>query len=103
MSASIQPIDFPNPEMIDPTRPRSSYRNQGAGFHLCPGIDFASPPPRAPARGGRRGRARWVRCRPIRDKRVHIPRCVGEMEPVAWELVRRCEFKSIGRGGGFFC
>ncbi len=37
----IQPIDFPNPEVIDPTRPRASYRNQGAGFHLCPGIDFA--------------------------------------------------------------
>ncbi len=41
MSASIQLIYFPNPEMIDPIRPRSSYRNQGAGFHLCPGIDFA--------------------------------------------------------------
>jgi len=39
--AGMNPIDFPNPEVIDPTRPRASYRNQGAGFHLCPGIDFA--------------------------------------------------------------
>lgn len=37
----LQPDDFPNPAQVDPTRPASIYRNQGAGFHCCPGVDFA--------------------------------------------------------------
>jgi len=39
-NAHLNPIDFPNPETVDPTRPRDSYQLQGSGFHLCPGISF---------------------------------------------------------------
>ena len=37
-----QPDDFPNPTTVDPTRPKSSYNLQGAGFHGCPGVDFVA-------------------------------------------------------------
>lgn len=40
-NAQTNPVDFPDPYKVDPTRPRSAYQNQGAGFHLCPGINFA--------------------------------------------------------------
>lgn len=41
-SYTIQPADFPNPTAVDPTRPKESYQLQGAGFHNCPGVDFAA-------------------------------------------------------------
>lgn len=41
-SYTIQPADFPNPTAVDPTRPKDSYQLQGAGFHNCPGVDFAA-------------------------------------------------------------
>ena len=37
-----QPNDFPNPTTVDPTRPKSAYNLQGAGFHGCPGVDFVA-------------------------------------------------------------
>ncbi|KAI0081382.1 heme peroxidase [Panus rudis PR-1116 ss-1] len=40
-NAQLNPKDFPNPTQVDPRRPRESYNNQGAGFHNCPGINFA--------------------------------------------------------------
>jgi hypothetical protein len=36
-----QPVDFPNPDKVDPTRPRERYQLQGAGFHNCPGVTYA--------------------------------------------------------------
>lgn len=39
---TMQPADFPNPTAVDPTRPKDSYQLQGAGFHNCPGVDFAA-------------------------------------------------------------
>ncbi|KAI5117535.1 hypothetical protein M0805_004768 [Coniferiporia weirii] len=41
-NANLNPQDFPNPTTVDPTRPKDSYQLQGAGFHNCPGVDFAS-------------------------------------------------------------
>jgi len=38
--AGMNPVDFPDPDVIDPKRPRSSYHNQGSGFHFSPGIEF---------------------------------------------------------------
>ncbi|TCD62866.1 hypothetical protein EIP91_006272 [Steccherinum ochraceum] len=40
-NAQLNPNDFPNPTQVDPTRPRSSYQNQGAGFHGCPGVNYS--------------------------------------------------------------
>lgn len=40
-NAQLNPKDFPNPYKVDPTRPKASYQNQGAGFHGCPGVNFA--------------------------------------------------------------
>ncbi|KAK7681445.1 hypothetical protein QCA50_015537 [Cerrena zonata] len=39
-NAQHNAADFPDPETFNPRRPASSYRNQGAGIHICPGIDF---------------------------------------------------------------
>ncbi|KAJ7869580.1 hypothetical protein B0H14DRAFT_2571760 [Mycena olivaceomarginata] len=33
--------DFRNPTAVDPTRPASSYRLLGSGFHIFPGLSFA--------------------------------------------------------------
>ncbi|KAH8111877.1 heme peroxidase [Phellopilus nigrolimitatus] len=41
-NAHLNPADFPNPTAVDPTRPKDSYQLQGAGFHNCPGVDFAA-------------------------------------------------------------
>ncbi|KIJ45873.1 hypothetical protein M422DRAFT_226935 [Sphaerobolus stellatus SS14] len=41
-TAHLNPSDFPNPEAVDPTRPKESYQLQGAGFHMCPGVDFVA-------------------------------------------------------------
>ncbi|EPS97159.1 hypothetical protein FOMPIDRAFT_95975 [Fomitopsis schrenkii] len=41
-NAHLNPSDFPNPTTVDPTRPKSSYSIQGAGFHGCPGVDFVA-------------------------------------------------------------
>ncbi|KAI5117531.1 hypothetical protein M0805_004764 [Coniferiporia weirii] len=41
-NAHLNPLDFPNPTAVDPTRPKDSYQLQGAGFHNCPGVDFAA-------------------------------------------------------------
>ncbi|KAL4246542.1 hypothetical protein ABKN59_008749 [Abortiporus biennis] len=38
--AHQNPDDFPNPSVVNPNYPASKYLNQGAGFHMCPGIDF---------------------------------------------------------------
>ncbi|TDL26424.1 heme peroxidase [Rickenella mellea] len=40
-NAHQNPADFPNPEKVDPTRSPTDYQLQGAGFHNCPGVDFA--------------------------------------------------------------
>ena len=42
LNAFPQPADFPNPTTVDPTRPKEKYQLQGAGFHNCPGVDFAA-------------------------------------------------------------
>jgi hypothetical protein len=36
-----QPADFPNPTVVDPSRPLESYNLNGAGFHTCPGVTYA--------------------------------------------------------------
>ncbi|KAI0732597.1 heme peroxidase [Fomitopsis betulina] len=41
-NAHLNPDDFPNPTTVDPTRPKSAYNLQGAGFHGCPGVDFVA-------------------------------------------------------------
>ncbi|KAL5536114.1 hypothetical protein ACEPAF_4219 [Sanghuangporus sanghuang] len=41
-NAHLNPADFPNPTTVDPTRPKDKYQLQGAGFHNCPGVDFAA-------------------------------------------------------------
>ena len=46
-NAQTNPADFPDPFRVDPTRPRSSYQNQGAGFHGCPGVNYAEQVNRA--------------------------------------------------------
>ncbi|KAJ6500909.1 heme peroxidase [Mycena sanguinolenta] len=40
-NAHINPTDFPNPLIVDPTRPPASYNLNGAGFHTCPGVSYA--------------------------------------------------------------
>ncbi|RXW15244.1 hypothetical protein EST38_g10604 [Candolleomyces aberdarensis] len=39
--AHLNPMDFPNPTTVDPTRDPSKYQLNGGGFHLCIGVDFA--------------------------------------------------------------
>lgn len=41
-SPCAQPDDFPNPESVNPRRPKASYSIQGSGFHGCPGVDFVA-------------------------------------------------------------
>ncbi|KZT00985.1 heme peroxidase [Laetiporus sulphureus 93-53] len=41
-NAHLNPDDFPDPETVNPRRPKSSYNIQGAGFHGCPGVDFVA-------------------------------------------------------------
>ena len=37
-----QPVDFPDPLVVNPNRPKSSYANlNGTGFHVCPGVSYA--------------------------------------------------------------
>ena len=40
---AMDPVAFPNPEQIDPTRPLSSYTIFGHGMHLCFGQKVAEP------------------------------------------------------------
>ncbi|KAG6916804.1 hypothetical protein DXG01_005269 [Tephrocybe rancida] len=40
-NAHLNPLDFPDPTKIDPTRPLASYNLNGAGFHNCPGTAYA--------------------------------------------------------------
>ncbi|KAF8993798.1 heme peroxidase [Cyathus striatus] len=40
-NAHRNPIDFPNPDKVDPRRPVSSYNLNGTGFHGCPGTTYA--------------------------------------------------------------
>ncbi|KAG6917742.1 hypothetical protein DXG01_001280 [Tephrocybe rancida] len=40
-NAHLNPLDFPDPTKIDPTRPPASYNLNGAGFHNCPGTAYA--------------------------------------------------------------
>ncbi|KAJ7785469.1 heme peroxidase [Mycena olivaceomarginata] len=40
-NAHINPVDFPNPTAVDPSRPRNTYNLNGAGFHTCPGVTYA--------------------------------------------------------------
>jgi cytochrome P450 len=40
-NAHLNPAEFPNPTSVDPTRPRSLYNLNGAGFHGCPGVSYA--------------------------------------------------------------
>ncbi|KAL4246543.1 hypothetical protein ABKN59_008748, partial [Abortiporus biennis] len=39
--ANQNPEDFPNPGSVNPRHPASKYFNQGAGFHMCPAVDFS--------------------------------------------------------------
>lgn len=41
LKAQTNPKDFPDPHKVDPTRPRGVYQNQGAGFHICPGVNYS--------------------------------------------------------------
>jgi hypothetical protein len=36
-----QPLEFPDPTVVNPRRPPSSYHLNGAGFHNCPGTTYA--------------------------------------------------------------
>jgi len=40
LNAQQNPVDFLDPQVVDPTRPKANYHNQGNGFHRCPGVDF---------------------------------------------------------------
>jgi hypothetical protein len=40
-NAHRDPLEFPNPDKVDPHRPVSSYNLNGTGFHRCPGETFA--------------------------------------------------------------
>ncbi|KAG6830523.1 hypothetical protein H0H87_007821, partial [Tephrocybe sp. NHM501043] len=40
-NAHLNPVDFPEPTKINPTRPPASYNLNGAGFHNCPGTAYA--------------------------------------------------------------
>jgi len=37
----LQPNDFPDPTSVNPKRPSASYNLNGAGFHNCPGTNYA--------------------------------------------------------------
>ncbi|KAK7695141.1 hypothetical protein QCA50_002331 [Cerrena zonata] len=39
-NAQHNETDFPEPNKVNPRRPKESYQNQGSGFHICPGVDF---------------------------------------------------------------
>ena len=41
--AAMDPVAFPNPEIIDPTRPISSYILLGHGLHYCFGARMVAP------------------------------------------------------------
>ncbi|KAG5638617.1 hypothetical protein H0H81_011507 [Sphagnurus paluster] len=40
-NAHLNPLEFPNPNTVDPRRPLSVYNLNGAGFHNCPGTTYA--------------------------------------------------------------
>ncbi|KAG6810880.1 hypothetical protein H0H92_009972 [Tricholoma furcatifolium] len=40
-NAHLNPLDFPEPTKVNPTRPLASYNLNGAGFHNCPGTAYA--------------------------------------------------------------
>ncbi|KAJ8693858.1 hypothetical protein PTI98_008811 [Pleurotus ostreatus] len=40
-TAHLNPDDFPNPQVVDPRRPKASYNLNGTGFHNCPGTTYA--------------------------------------------------------------
>ncbi|EGN99534.1 hypothetical protein SERLA73DRAFT_106133 [Serpula lacrymans var. lacrymans S7.3] len=40
-NAYINPVNFPNPDKVDPTRPAASYNMNGSGFHQCAGVSQA--------------------------------------------------------------
>jgi len=40
-NAHINPLDFPDPKVVNPHRPVASYNLNGAGFHNCPGATFS--------------------------------------------------------------
>ncbi|KAF9500697.1 heme peroxidase [Pleurotus eryngii] len=40
-TAHLNPDDFPNPQAVDPRRPKASYNLNGTGFHNCPGTTYA--------------------------------------------------------------
>jgi cytochrome P450 len=40
-NAHLNPVDFPNPTKVDPTRPRSSYNLNGTGFHECIAVSYS--------------------------------------------------------------
>ncbi|KAF5370929.1 hypothetical protein D9615_009815 [Tricholomella constricta] len=40
-NAHLNPLDFPDPTVVNPTRPLTSYNLNGAGFHNCPGTTYA--------------------------------------------------------------
>ncbi|KAJ7103706.1 heme peroxidase [Mycena crocata] len=39
-NAHLNSVDFPNPTIVDPTRPVSSYHLNGTGFHVCAGVTY---------------------------------------------------------------
>ncbi|GJJ13725.1 hypothetical protein Clacol_007981 [Clathrus columnatus] len=40
-NAHLNPADFPDPQTVNPQRPKDNYQLQGAGFHDCPGFNFS--------------------------------------------------------------
>ncbi|GJJ14559.1 hypothetical protein Clacol_008824 [Clathrus columnatus] len=40
-NAHLNPMDFPDPQTVNPQRPKDNYQLQGAGFHDCPGFSFS--------------------------------------------------------------
>jgi hypothetical protein len=40
-NAHRNPLEFPNPDKVDPRRPVSAYNLNGCGFHGCPGTTYA--------------------------------------------------------------
>ncbi|KAG5723914.1 Psi-producing oxygenase C [Termitomyces sp. T112] len=39
-NAHLNPLEFPEPTKVNPTRPLASYNLQGVGFHRCPGETY---------------------------------------------------------------